>query len=601
AVVGQSFDETLTIRNLGDANLSLGTLTIDGDAEDNFDVFQPSSPILPGGSTNLVVRFHPRSAGHKVALLHIPSNDIDEADYHINLCGNYAPEIEILQAPDGGDWDYGEIEIGQYWDQTFTIRNFGEKDLLLYGDPIVLLEGPDWDHFEVITQPKTPFETSPVTIVPGGTRTFVVRFSANSEGLKTVSFSIVNSDWNENPYDITLTGTGIIGGNKIAEETAFVVTKPAEGDLLTAGTIQTIAWRGATEVKDVLIEYSADNGTTFRTIVDRAPNTGSFEWLVPAEISGLCLVRVSDADGVAAQGETLAIGLKLKIPSGTETGSPALSIRASFPDPLTASSWTADLTFTGDFVKTAAAIGLNAATEDGGGLEEFLDRWHTVGFILRPLTLTASLVLDGKPLLEGIPLVHGPWVGAVPEVLVRTTWAAVRIEDFEARYKDLVLRPKTAGEDVSQALSKDSFEGYEAGSFPAQGGWRAPGAQTTDPASSIGLDTAKSLSSREGDREKRRIAEAALAMRTEETGQAKPLTDTRTVLETGKAAVDEADSATGLLSLLIETDGKSEVIVVKRLSLPARVPFGASEGNFAIGAGQTVTQGQIVSRSRLVD
>jgi hypothetical protein len=41
--------------------------------------------------------------------------------------------------------------------------------------------------------------------------------------------------------------------------------------------------------------------------------------------------------------------------------------------------------------------------------------------------------------------------------------------------------------------------------------------------------------------------------------------------------------------------------VAKRLSLPSRVPFGVSEGNFAIGAGQIVAQGQIVSRSRLVD
>jgi RHS repeat-associated protein len=601
AAVGQSFDETLTIRNLGDANLSLGSLTIDGDAEDNFDYVQPSSPILPGGSTNLVVRFHPRSAGHKVALLRIPSNDIDEADYHINLYGNYQPEIEILQAPDGGDFDYGEIEIGQYWDQTFTIRNFGEKDLLLYGDPIVLLEGPDTDSFEVTTQPKTPFETPPVTIAPGGTRTFVVRFSANSEGLKTASFSIVNSDWNENPYDMTLTGTGIIGENKIAGETAFVVTSPAEGDVLTAGTIQTIAWRGAAEVKDVLIEYSVDNGTTFRTIVDRAPNTGSFEWLVPPVVSGLCLVRVSAAEGEPAQGETLAVGLKLKIPSGTETGSPALVIRASFPDPLTASAWTADLTFSGDFLKKAANIGLNAASVDGGGLDTFLDRWHTVALILRPLTLTATLVLDGKPLLEGIPLVQGAWAGASPEALVRTTWAAVRIEDFEARYKDLFLRPKTSGEEVSQALSKDSFESYEAETFPAQGGWRAPGAQTTDPASSIGLDTPKNASSREGERERRRAAEAALAGRAGETGQVKLLTEALEVLETGKAAVDEADSATGLRSLLIETDGKGELIVVKRLSLPSRVPFGVSEGNFAIGAGQIVSQGHIISRSRLMD
>jgi RHS repeat-associated protein len=600
APVGQSFDETLTIRNLGDANLSLGSVTITGDDEDNFDVFQPSSPILPGGSTSLIIRFHPRSAGHKVALLHIPSNDVDEASYEINLYGNYQPEIEILQAPDGGDWDYGEIEIGDYWDQTFTIRNLGEKDLLLYGDPIVLLEGPDTDSFEVITQPNTPFETPPVTIAPGGTRTFVVRFSANSEGLKTVSFSIVNNDWNENPYDITLTGTGVIGGNKVDEETAFVVTSPAVGEELVPGAFQLVTWRGAQEVKEVQIEYSTDNGSTFRPIVERTKNTGSYEWLVPPVLSGLCLVRVSDADGVAAQGETLSLEFKLKISSAgseTEAFPPALMIRAVLPDLKTTSSWTADLTFATDPAQNAQTLGMNSVKADLGDFGAFFDRWHTVGLLFRPLTLTGTLFLDGKPLLDGIPLVQGAWAGASPEIVVTSAGdAAVRIEDFEARYKDLALRPKTAGDEVSQALSKDSFEGYPAGTFPGQGGWRAPGAQATYPSGSSNQDNAGNLSVKGLSKEKRRagrVAKTFLSRPAGETSQA--------ALEGGKAAVDEADSVTGLQSLLIETDGTTEILVAKRLSLPARVPFGVSEGNFAIGAAQLATQAKVVSRSRLVD
>ncbi|MCK7518639.1 MAG: hypothetical protein MZV64_13415 [Ignavibacteriales bacterium] len=95
--------------------------------------------------------------------------------------------------------------------QTFTIQNLGNKDLLLYGDPIVVITGPDADHFEVISQPDAPNDPSPLPIGPSQSRTFVIRFSANSQGLKTAAISIVNNDWNENPYDITLQGTGIIG------------------------------------------------------------------------------------------------------------------------------------------------------------------------------------------------------------------------------------------------------------------------------------------------------------------------------------------------------------------------------------------------------
>ena len=211
------------------------------------------------------------------------------------------------------------------------------------------------------------------------------------------------------------------------------------------------------------------------------------------------------------------------------------------------------------------------------------------------------MFLDGKLLLDGIPLVQGAWAGASPEVLVRTTWAAARIEDFEARYKDLVLRPKTSGEEVSQSLAKDSFEGYPAGAFPDQGGWRAPGAQTTDPASSIGLDTAKSLSSREGGGRSDGLPRRPWP--DGQRGQAKPSSRpmSKRTSRRARPRLTRPTSATGLRSLLIETDGKDELIVVKRLSLPARVPFGVSEGNFTIGAAQTVAQGQIVSRSRLMD
>jgi RHS repeat-associated protein len=71
------------------------------------------------------------------------------------------------------------------------------------------------------------------------------------------------------------------------------------------------------------------------------------------------------------------------------------------------------------------------------------------------------------------------------------------------------------------------------------------------------------------------------------------------VIETGKAAVDEADSATGLRSLLFETGGNGELIMAKRLSLPSRVPFGVSEGNFVIGVAKTASPMRAISRSRL--
>ncbi|NLH76241.1 MAG: choice-of-anchor D domain-containing protein [Acidobacteria bacterium] len=600
AAVGQTFEETLVIQNLGDANLSLGSLEITDDAEDNFDFVQPASPVLPTGSTNLTVRFHPRSAGQKVALLHIPSNDVNEADYHVNLFGNYQPEIAIPQAPDGGDFDFGEIEIGDFWEQTFTIQNLGNKDLLLYGDPIVVITGPDADHFEVISQPDTLNDPSPLPIGPSPSKTFVIRFSANSEGLKTAAISIVNNDWNENPYDITLLGTGIIGPNKIVEDTAFVVTSPVEGEELVPGAVHLITWTGAEEVKEVKIEYSLDNGSVFHTIVERTANTGSYPWTVPPVLSASCLVRVSGVDGTATEGETLSLEFKLKMSSSAiEADTEGLTVRATLPDAKTATSWAAEVALSADRIRYAGA--------DGGKLTAFLDRWHTVRLLLSYRTMTAGVWLDGKPLLDGVPLVQGSWAGSSPEFVVRSaTTAGVRIEDFEARYRDAVLRPVVEGEEVSQTLIRDSFEAYEPATFPRQGGWQAASAEAIDVARDVVQPKAQ-----RGKEKQSTVSEGRIGKQTgnesissREQGVKDALQEPANadrLREDLKAVVDEEDSVTGLRSFKLIVDAPGEIVIAKRLSLPAEAPFGVSDGAFSIGGIGSDIPVQRVSRSRVLE
>ena len=100
-----------------------------------------------------------------------------------------------------------------------------------------------------------------------------------------------------------------------------------------------------------------------------------------------------------------------------------------------------------------------------------------------------------------------------------------------------------------------------------------------------------------------RAGEKALAEGTEGARPAgvQITADSETSLASGKAIIDEADSATGLKSFRIETDGTGELVVAKRLNLPTRVPFGVSEGNFLIGVAKTASQVRTMSRSRLLE
>lgn len=82
-------------------------------------------------------------------------------------------------------------------------------------------------------------------------------------------------------------------------ETVSVVS-PNGSEVLTAGSIYSIIWSSDGSIGNVLLEYSIDNGSTWKTITTIS-NTNSYSWLVPAENSDQCLVRISDASDHSVQ------------------------------------------------------------------------------------------------------------------------------------------------------------------------------------------------------------------------------------------------------------------------------------------------------------
>ncbi len=117
------------------------------------------------------------------------------------------PEINIKQDAesilDGGSYDFGSLEVGTYTDVMFTIENTGTADLTLSGSPIITITGIDVDQFSVQQQPAS-------LVASGDSTTFIIRFSPTSEDSKTASILISNNDADENPYDITLNGMGVV-------------------------------------------------------------------------------------------------------------------------------------------------------------------------------------------------------------------------------------------------------------------------------------------------------------------------------------------------------------------------------------------------------
>ena len=119
---------------------------------------------------------------------------------------------------------FGTADIAAPVPLTFTIRNTGEG-LMSIG--AIVFDGTNPGDFSVITAPAVSLGTA-------GSTTFVVTFTPQQAGVRSAVMHIANDDSNENPFDITLTGTG---NNTIGS--AFDGTTPmitvSTGDFVTTG------------------------------------------------------------------------------------------------------------------------------------------------------------------------------------------------------------------------------------------------------------------------------------------------------------------------------------------------------------------------------
>ncbi len=204
-------DVTFTIENTGNQeSWVMSPIAIGGANADQFSIQQqPVSPVAASGNTTFVVRFSPTSTGVKTATVAINNSDSDESPYNLTLNGTgLAPEINVKQGTtdiaDGGSHDFGGQQTNATTDITFTIQNTGDLDLTVT-TPITI-GGADADQFSIQQQPTSP-------VVASGSTTFIVRFTPTSAGAKTATISIANNDSNENPYDLTINGTGILAAS----------------------------------------------------------------------------------------------------------------------------------------------------------------------------------------------------------------------------------------------------------------------------------------------------------------------------------------------------------------------------------------------------
>lgn len=209
-----SLTQTFAIANVGDGQLTLGRLEIDG--SNGFSVTQPHTMVVePGDQTTFVVAFSPTVIGTQSATVLIANDDDDESPYSFSVAAETLPPelpkigvfgngMEILngdttpQVSDGTDFGRVDAANGTA-EQMFSIDNSqGDGDLDI---TMIRSEGTAAGDFIVTGVPAV--------VEAGEVSDFTVTFEPNAIGERMATLVIEHNDVNAGPYVFTISGTGI--------------------------------------------------------------------------------------------------------------------------------------------------------------------------------------------------------------------------------------------------------------------------------------------------------------------------------------------------------------------------------------------------------
>ncbi len=184
-----------TIANLGTGDLSLGPLTLTGDAV-FYITDDPAGEIIPpGDDVTVEVTFSPGAEGVFAGAVEVASDDPDEPVALLTLAGEafVLPDIEV----DPEEVDFGLIDVGQSVGDTVAVRNLGAGPLevssvQLSGGGEIAFSSPDL----------------PGTIPAGGEVEIQVSYTPIDDASDVGSLTLHSDDPDQPEVEVELIGDG---------------------------------------------------------------------------------------------------------------------------------------------------------------------------------------------------------------------------------------------------------------------------------------------------------------------------------------------------------------------------------------------------------
>lgn len=170
---------------------------------------------------------------------------LTEAACEMDMVGNGNIIIDGDETPSVDDsTDFGSVNIGQGGiTRRFIIQNNGSNDLTLEGSvPYVTLSGTGSSNFTVLNELDS-------LIAAGSSDTLLIHFDATMNGTYNASLSIVNNDWNENPYNFSVRAVAtvanpdtIIDYGQITNEILFQTESDSFAPVISLSAPATVLW-----------------------------------------------------------------------------------------------------------------------------------------------------------------------------------------------------------------------------------------------------------------------------------------------------------------------------------------------------------------------
>ncbi|MCX6579250.1 MAG: fibronectin type III domain-containing protein [Candidatus Aminicenantes bacterium] len=169
----------------------------------------------------------------------------------------------IITSPKGGE----KLKPDSTHQITWTSSGIGGNVKIDYS----INNGPPWEPVVASTSNNGSYDW---TVPDNPSENCLIRISdidGDPSGVSNTVFSIISK------MSATLT-----------------LTSPNGGENFSTGSTHAITWTGTEieKIKNVMLEYSINNGTTWTTIMPFITNNGSFNWTVPDKPSNNCLVRI---------------------------------------------------------------------------------------------------------------------------------------------------------------------------------------------------------------------------------------------------------------------------------------------------------------------